>query len=54
MLRVRGSDLRTLCQEHPDTGILILDRLATVIAQRLKNTHEQVITLLKQGLMHEV
>jgi CRP-like cAMP-binding protein len=53
MLRVRGTDLRQLCQEYPDTGILILNRLATVIAERLRNTHEQVITILKQGLLHE-
>jgi CRP/FNR family cyclic AMP-dependent transcriptional regulator len=54
MLRVRGSDLRTLCEEHPDTGILILERLATVIAERLRNTHEQVMLLLKQGLRASV
>lgn len=50
MLRVRGSDLRKLCMEHPDVGTIILDRLATVIAQRLSNTHEQVLTLLEMGL----
>jgi CRP/FNR family cyclic AMP-dependent transcriptional regulator len=54
MLRVRGSDLRNLCQDYPDTGILILDRLATVIAERLRNTHDQVISLLKQGLLNEI
>jgi len=52
MLRVRGADLRNLCQQYPETGILILDRLATVIAERLRNTHEQVIALLKQGLLN--
>jgi CRP-like cAMP-binding protein len=51
MLRVRSADLRNLCQECPETGILILDRLAAVIAERLRNTHEQVIALLKQGLL---
>lgn len=50
MLQVRGSDLRELCEQHPETGILILERLAEVIAQRLRNTHEQVMALLKQGL----
>ncbi|RPI34129.1 MAG: Crp/Fnr family transcriptional regulator [Chloroflexota bacterium] len=50
LLRVRGSDLRRLCEQHTDTGILILDRLATVIAQRLSNTHEQVMALLSMGL----
>lgn len=50
MLRVRGEDLRNLCEQYPDTGILILERLATVIAERLRNTHDHVMTLLKQGL----
>lgn len=50
MLRVRGQDLRNLCNECPETGILILDRLATVIAERLRNTHDQVMALLLQGL----
>jgi CRP/FNR family transcriptional regulator, cyclic AMP receptor protein len=50
LLRVRGSDLRRLCELHPDTGVLILDRLATVIAERLKNTHAQVVALLEIGL----
>ena len=50
MLRVRGADLRNLCEQHPDTGILILERLAAVIAERLSNTHDQVMALLQQGL----
>lgn len=54
MLRVRGVDLRDLCEQDPETGILILERLAAVIAQRLRNTHEQVIELLKQGIRSRV
>lgn len=50
MLRVRGRDLRHLCEDNPETGILVLDRLAWVIAERLHNTYEQVMILLKQGL----
>lgn len=50
MLRVRGSDLRSLCRQYPDMGDLLLDRLAAVIAERLRNTHDQVMMLLKQGL----
>ncbi|MGW8249787.1 MAG: Crp/Fnr family transcriptional regulator, partial [Anaerolineales bacterium] len=50
MLRVRGRDLKHLCEEHPETGILILERLAWVIAERLRHTHEQVVELLKQGI----
>ncbi len=49
-IRLFGGDLKTLCQEHPETGILILNRLAAVIAQRLRGTHEQVVALLHRGL----
>lgn len=50
MLRVRGEDLRALCENYPETGALILERLAVVIAERLRNTYDHVITLLEQGL----
>jgi CRP-like cAMP-binding protein len=50
LLRVRGTDLRKLCETHPETGGLILDRLATVIAERLHSTHDLVMTLLKMGM----
>jgi len=49
-VRMTGEDLKQLCQEHPETGILILNRLAGVIAQRLRGTHEQVVALLHRGL----
>lgn len=49
-VKIAGEDLKTLCQEHPETGILILNRLAGVIAQRLRGTHEQVVALLHRGL----
>lgn len=49
-VRMDGEELKNLCQEHPETGILILNRLAGVIAQRLRGTHEQVVTLLHRGL----
>jgi CRP-like cAMP-binding protein len=47
MLRVRGDELRGLCERHPETGVVILERLAAVIAERLRNTHEEVFKLLK-------
>ena len=50
LLRIKGEELRELCENHPDICPIILDRLATMIAQRLKNTHNQVIELLKEGL----
>jgi CRP-like cAMP-binding protein len=50
LLSIRGQDLRRLCEEHPETGSLILERLAAGISQRLKNSHEHVLALLEQGL----
>jgi CRP-like cAMP-binding protein len=50
LLRVRGDDLRSLCLQHPDTGMIFLDRLATVIAERLHSTHDLVLSLLQLGL----
>ena len=49
-IRVESGDLKKLCQEHPETGILILNRLAGVIARRLRGTHNQVLALLHRGL----
>jgi CRP-like cAMP-binding protein len=49
-VRMKGEELKNLCQEYPETGILILNRLAGVIAQRLRGTHEKVVELLHQGL----
>jgi CRP/FNR family cyclic AMP-dependent transcriptional regulator len=50
LLRVRSSDLRELCNKHPETGAIVLEHLATLIAQRLRNTHTHVLELLKQGM----
>jgi hypothetical protein len=42
--------LRRLCETHPKTGVVILERLAEVIAERLRSTHEHVVEMLRQGL----
>ena len=52
VLRVRGEDLRELCEQYPETGEIILERLAGAIAMRIRNTNDQVIDLLKQGLAY--
>jgi CRP-like cAMP-binding protein len=48
--KIRGRDLQTLCQNHPDTGIIIMERLAAVIAERLTETNEQIFNLLSNNL----
>ena len=50
LLRVREADLQALCEKHPETGVLILERLADAIAERLERTHPQVMALLENGL----
>ncbi len=50
LLRLRGGDLRLICQMYPDLGACILELLADRIAERLRSPHEQIIELLKQGM----
>ena len=50
LLRVRGSDLQTLCLQHPETGNQFVDRMANVVAQRLESSHPQLLQLLENGL----
>jgi len=50
LLRISGEDLRNLCDRCPETGSYVLQRLAEVIANRLRNTHTQVLALLEQGM----
>ena len=49
-LSIRGRDLRRICQDHPATGVILLERLAEVIALRLTSTHDHVMELLRQGV----
>ncbi len=50
LLCTRGQDLRQLCEYHRETGILLLERLATLISVRLRNAHQQVMAMLEQGM----
>ncbi len=50
LLRVRGDDLRSLCDNYPVIGGLLLDRLAERITERIRNTHPQILALLELGL----
>lgn len=50
VIRVRGSDLRKLCADHPEAGRAILDRLADAVSARWKDAHEQIRAVLKNGM----
>jgi CRP-like cAMP-binding protein len=56
LLRVRGSDLKELREKHSETGILILERLAAIVARRMETEggHSQVLALLEYGLKNGV
>ncbi len=50
VLRIRGIDLRTLCEKHPELGKIILDRLAGVIAERKRIQQRSVSSILANGM----
>ena len=56
LLRVRGTDLKMLREKHPETGILILERLAAVVAKRMEKNgnHSQVVAFLEHGLKNGI
>lgn len=56
LLKVLGCDLKKLRQNHPETGILIVERLASVVAERLRGsaTQDQVVALLEHGLTNGI
>lgn len=50
ILRVRGEELRVLCEKYPQTGVDILEGLADGIAERLNSTHAQIFTMLARSM----
>jgi CRP/FNR family cyclic AMP-dependent transcriptional regulator len=51
MLRIRSQDLRGFIENSPEAGVLLLEKLAEVVAERLRTSHGHVIALLEQGLL---
>ena len=47
VLRLRGSDLVRLCQEHRNEGFVILDRLAEAVSPRWTYAREQIQAILE-------
>jgi len=51
ILRIRGTDLRTLCEKYPELGKIILNRLAGVIAERKQSQQQgQLKSMLANGM----
>jgi CRP-like cAMP-binding protein/Fe-S cluster biogenesis protein NfuA len=51
VLFITGPDLRTLLERHPQTGRMVLDRLARAVSSRWVNAHAQVKTMLNNGII---
>jgi CRP-like cAMP-binding protein len=49
-VRIRGSELRRLCMDHPEAGKAILERLASTVSSRWKDAHEQVKSIILSGM----
>ncbi len=50
VLRISGQRLQHLCEDCPDTGAALLERLASGIAERLRNTHSEILNILSLGM----
>jgi CRP/FNR family transcriptional regulator, cyclic AMP receptor protein len=50
--RIHGDDLRKLCVDHPEAGREILERIASGVSSRWTNSHEQVKSMLVNGMKH--
>lgn len=46
-IRIRRNYLLNLISRHPDTGKIIIDRLALNVSPRWQNAHEQIKPLIK-------
>jgi CRP-like cAMP-binding protein len=53
VLRVRGTDLRTLGEKHPELGKFILNRLVGVIAERKQSQPGQVTSMLANEMRQQ-
>ncbi|MCC7129836.1 MAG: hypothetical protein B6D39_01700 [Anaerolineae bacterium UTCFX2] len=50
VLRLHSAALRQLYEQDPETGTMLLERLAALIEARLRSNHPQLMALLEQRL----
>ncbi len=53
-MRIRGSDIRKYCREHPTEAPLILEQLAKSVSSRWQNANEQVKMMLAQIMKEQL
>jgi len=49
-VRIHGNELRKLCVDHPEAGAAILEHLANTVSSRWKDAHEQVKSIISNGI----
>lgn len=54
VLMLCGSDLRTLRQQHPQTGAIVMDRLARAVSARWASAQMQVRSMINNGIAESV
>lgn len=53
-LVICGDDLRTLRENHPETGALVVDRLAKSVSTRWTHTQAQVEAMIRKGVVEHI
>lgn len=48
--RISGQKLQALCSQYPETGVIIIERLASVVAERLSIMHDHIRRILNNGI----
>jgi CRP/FNR family transcriptional regulator, cyclic AMP receptor protein len=52
VLRIRGNDLRMICEQNSTLGNILLERLATIISRRKDIQKESISSMLENGMGH--
>jgi CRP-like cAMP-binding protein len=48
IFRINGRSMRRMCDENPETGVVLLERLAMAISGRETHKQNQVVSMLSQ------
>ena len=54
VLMICGDDLRTLRENHPQTGALVMDRLAQSVSTRRIKAQTQVKSMIRKGVVENI
>ena len=54
VLMICGNDLRSLRETHPQTGVLVINRLASAVSARWASSQAQVKSMLRKGVLENI